>query len=65
MGLQRGSQQRGKNPAWKSLVRCGIEIVVRNMGATTEKLCGSKESLENKVLVDVREKVELRGAAIN
>ena len=29
----------------KSLVRCGVEIVGRNIGATTERLCGSKESL--------------------
>ena len=66
MGLQRGSQQRGKIQFGKSLVRCGVEIVGRNIGATTERLCGSKESLgfSLKVLRFCKRNKELKGAAV-
>ena len=59
VGLQRGSQQRGKDPAWKSLVRCGVEIVGRNIGATTERLCGSKESLGFSLNYGLRREAEV------
>ena len=41
-----GSADYQQDPAWKSLVRCGVEIVVRNIGVTTEKLCGLRSLMD-------------------
>ena len=43
----------------KSLVRCGVEIVGRNIGVTTERLCGSKESPGFSINYELRRGVEV------